>query len=580
MVRKSRFGFLALILILLGSASPVHAVSSVTSPYTPALDSPPLIEFNSIANGLSLPVSITNAGDGSGRLFITLQGGQIVIHDGTQILPTPFLNVASLISSGGERGLLSAAFHPGYASNGYFYIYYTRASDGAIVIARYHTSADPNVADPASGNTLMVIPHPGAANHNGGQLQFGPDGYLYIGTGDGGTGGANSQNGNSLLGKILRIDVNSDSPYAIPASNPFVSDSAVADEIWALGLRNPWRFSFDRSTGDLFIADVGQNDWEEIDFQTVSSSGGQNYGWPCYEGNHIYNSFSDCTAKGTLTYPVTEYNHGASDSIGCSVSGGYVYRGSEYPGLFGAYLYGDLCTGRVWGVSSSGAGDWASVELASTGYIISTFGEDEVGNLYVADYGNGNIYRILASTFSDVSPSHWAWSWIERLYRSEITSGCTASPLRYCPEDPVTRAQMAVFLERGIHGALFTPSSPTGIFGDVSPIHWAASWIESLYADGITVGCGGGNYCPEQYTSRAEMSVFLLRAEHGSAYSPPPASGTVFTDVPPSYWAAAWIEQLAAEGITGGCGTNLFCPDNAITRAEMAVFLVKTFNLP
>ncbi|HMZ43868.1 MAG TPA: PQQ-dependent sugar dehydrogenase, partial [Anaerolineales bacterium] len=272
------------VLIVLFSFGAVHVVSA--RPALALIDSPPSLGFAEIASGLSSPVSITNAGDSSGRLFITLQGGQVVIYDGSQILPTPFLDVSSLIRNGSEQGLLSVAFHPNYENNGYFYVYYTRLSDAALVIARYEVSADPNIADAGSASILLTIPHAEASNHNGGQLQFGPDGYLYIGTGDGGTGGAYSQDGLSLLGKMLRINVNGAAPYSIPADNPFVSDPSVADEIWALGLRNPWRFSFDSLTGDLIIADVGQNAWEEVNVQPASSNGGQNYGWPCYEGMH------------------------------------------------------------------------------------------------------------------------------------------------------------------------------------------------------------------------------------------------------------------------------------------------------
>ncbi len=386
MIRK-----LLVVTLLFGLVGPVGLASAL--PASSLTVSPPSLGFTQIASGLPSPIAITHAGDSSGRLFITLQAGQIVIHDGTQLLATPFLDITSLVVSGGERGLLSVAFHPNYESNGFFYVYYTRSSDGALVIARYHVSSDPNVADASSASILLTIPHPGATNHNGGQLQFGPDGYLYVGTGDGGTGGGNSQNGSSLLGKILRIDVDGAAPYAIPASNPFVSDPAVADEIWALGLRNPWRFSFDNLTGDLFIADVGQNTWEEVNFQASSSAGGQNYGWPCFEGMHATGSSTVCTI-GTIAAPVAEYNHGTSDSIGCSISGGYRYRGSEYPNMAGIYFYGDYCTGRIWGAEPSGS-SWAAVELTDTNFSISTFGESEDGSLYLADYSSGIIYKVV-----------------------------------------------------------------------------------------------------------------------------------------------------------------------------------------
>jgi glucose/arabinose dehydrogenase len=337
------------------------------------------------------------AGDGSGRLFIVLQAGSIVIFDGKQVLPTPFLNVSSLLLSGGERGLLGLAFHPDYVNNGYFYVYYTRRPDGALVIARYSVSADdPNVADPASALILFTTDHPQFSNHNGGQLKFGPDGYLYAGPGDGGSGGDpfnRAQNLGEFLGKLLRFDVDSAEPYAIPPDNPFIGVEGARPEIWAYGLRNPWRFSFDRLTNDLYIADVGQNLWEEIDFQPASSTGGENYGWRRMEGFHCFNPSTNCD-DGTLTLPVWEYGHG----LGCSVTGGYVYRGEQYPALYGTYLYGDYCSGRIWGLTQDKAGNWSNEELARPAFPISTFGEDEAGEVYVARYAsNGAIYHIVSN---------------------------------------------------------------------------------------------------------------------------------------------------------------------------------------
>ena len=358
----------------------------------------PTIAVQQIATGLASPVAITHAGDGSGRLFITLQGGQILIYDGTRILPVPFLDISSLVSCCGERGLLSVAFHPNYKTNGYFYVNYTEKRAGDTVIARYRVSSDPNVADPNPEGILLTISQP-FPNHNGGQLQFGSDGYLYIGMGDGGSGGDqqnNAQNGQSLLGKMLRIDVsnvntNDGLPYDIPPNNPFLSDPKVRDEIWALGLRNPWRFSFDRITGDVFIADVGQNSWEEVDVQAASSPGGENYGWRFMEGSHCFNPAISCN-NGKMTLPIVEYSH----ALGCSITGGYRYRGSQIPPLYGIYLYGDYCSGRIWGAMEISSGTWRTTELLHTDFAISTFGEDEAGELYLAhlDRANGAIYRI------------------------------------------------------------------------------------------------------------------------------------------------------------------------------------------
>lgn len=360
-----------------------------------ALGTPaPQLSLALIAGGFSHPVHITHAGDGSGRLFIVEQGGVIKIVKNGTVLPAPFLDVSPLLkSSAGEQGLLSIVFPPGYGSSKhYLYTNYTGTQGvGDTVIARFQTTVDPDIADPASGQPLLVIPQP-FTNHNGGQLAFGPDGYLYIGMGDGGSGGDpfnNAQNPLSLLGKILRIDVESQAdPYSTPPTNPFIGNAGYRPEIWALGLRNPWRFSFDRETGELYIADVGQNLYEEVDIQPVSSAGGENYGWNIMEGFHCYNSTS-CNRTG-LTLPVAEYGHFPGN---CSITGGFVYRGTEFPALQGVYLYGDFCSGRIWGLKRTGATVSSTLMLESN-LAISTFGEDEAGNLYVADHGAGTIYKI------------------------------------------------------------------------------------------------------------------------------------------------------------------------------------------
>ena len=361
------------------------------------------IKAKPVITGLSSPVDITHAGDGSGRLFIVLQGGRIVIFDGVQILSPPFLDITSLVSSGGERGLLGSAFHPNYLGNGFFYVSYTDTA-GASVIARYSVSLDPNRADPTSGVIILTIPQP-FSNHNGGQLHFGPDGYLYIGVGDGGSGGDPQNNGQdlgTLLGKILRIDVDSGLPFTVPPDNPFVGIVGARDEIWSFGLRNPWRFSFDRLTGDMFIGDVGQNSWEEVNFQPSTSTGGENYGWRLMEGNSCFNPATNCN-NGTLTLPILVYDHG----VGCSVTGGYRYRGSKNPNLNGLYLYGDFCTGLIWGAQEDGLGGWNTTVLLDTNFSISTFGEDESGEIYFAHLSatNGAIYQVVQSTTSANSAS-------------------------------------------------------------------------------------------------------------------------------------------------------------------------------
>jgi len=361
-----------------------------------------VISLLPIATGLDLPVAITHANDS--RLFITLQRGQIVIYDGTQILPKPFLDIRSRVLCCGERGLLSVAFHPNYSQNGFFFVYYTDLN-GDINIARYKVSADLNVADPNSALILKTIPHRDFANHNGGQLAFGPDGFLYAGTGDGGSGGDpnnNGQNLQALLGKLLRLDVDNGSPY-IPPLNPFVGRTDALPEIWAYGLRNPWRFSFDRTLGDLFIGDVGQNSWEEVDFQPSMSAGGENYGWRIMEGFHCYNA-TTCAQTG-LTLPVIEYGH---TNGACSITGGYRYRGLRSSRLSGMYIYGDYCNGIIWGATHMPVGSWSPEQLTDAPFNITAFGEDLAGEMYVTDYNGGRILLIedpLAPTITTVTPS-------------------------------------------------------------------------------------------------------------------------------------------------------------------------------
>jgi glucose/arabinose dehydrogenase len=353
-----------------------------------------------VISAFNVPVEITHAGDDSNRLFIAEQSGLVRIFNlGTnQVLTDPFLDLQSEVIFGGEQGLLGLAFHPDYAQNGFFYVDYTRPfNDKAeTVIARYQASAsDPNRADPASKLEILTIPQP-ASNHNGGMLAFGPDGYLYIGMGDGGGAGDPNnyaQNPDVLLGKILRIDIDHGNPYTIPDDNPYVV-SGGSPEIWSLGLRNPWRFSFDRARGDLWIGDVGQGDWEEINFQPAGSEGGINYGWRCYEGTHEFSTSPPCddpSYLANLTMPVMEYGH----NQGSSVTGGFVYRGSQYPSLSGSYFFADFGSGRIWSSYPLPGGGFASPELKlDTPYNISTFGEDESGELYLADYYNGSVYRV------------------------------------------------------------------------------------------------------------------------------------------------------------------------------------------
>jgi uncharacterized protein (TIGR03437 family) len=347
------------------------------------------IRLIKVAGGFANPVFIASAGDGSNRLFVVEQAGRIRILRNGVVAATPFLDITSRVLCCGEQGLLSVAFPPDYATSGQFYVYYVDRLS-YVVIARYRVGASPDVANPVSESVLLRINHAFAPNHNGGQLAFGPDGYLYIGTGDGGGGGdplGNGQNPSTLLGKLLRIDVRAPT-YTTPASNPMVNQPGARPEIWAYGLRNPWRFSFDRSTGALYIADVGQGLYEEVDFQPAGDPGGENYGWNIMEGFHCY-AQAGCNQSG-LTLPVTEYPHSGGD---CSVTGGYVYRGGRYVSLQGVYLYADYCTGRIRGLTRNGV-VWRSDLLLTPGFLISTFGQDEAGELYLANYGSGEIYAI------------------------------------------------------------------------------------------------------------------------------------------------------------------------------------------
>lgn len=339
-------------------------------------------QWSPVTSNLEKPVGLVHAGDGSGRLFIIEQAGEVRILQNGELSSAPFLDIRDRVNdNASEQGLLGLAFHPQYPQNGYFFINYTD-SRGDTVIARYRVSADPNLADPASEEIILTITQP-YGNHNGGHLAFGPDGYLYIGTGDGGSANdpeGNAQNLNTLLGKMLRINVDH-FPYSIPADNPF------GDEIWAYGLRNPWRYAFDQLTGDLYVGDVGQNIWEEVDFLPTNAPASANFGWDLREGSH---PFEGTVSEGmTLVDPVAEYDH----SSGCSVTGGEVYRGNM-PEWQGIYLYGDFCSGLVWGLLRQADGSWSNTLLFETGTNISSFGLDQRGEIYLVHHG-GQVYQLI-----------------------------------------------------------------------------------------------------------------------------------------------------------------------------------------
>jgi glucose/arabinose dehydrogenase len=360
----------------------------------PAAGAPPALAAQAVASGLSSPLFLT-APDGDTRLFIVERGGSIRIVQDGGLLPVPFLDIRDRTTADGERGLLSMAFDPAYAENGFFYVYYTDLS-GDIAIERYRVSANPAQAESSSALRILSIPHPHFSNHDGGLLRFGPDGYLYVGTGDGGSEGdpfGNAQNTGVLLGKLLRIDVSASSsgaPYAVPPTNPFVNQAGKRGEIWAYGLRNPWRYAFDAGTSSLYIADVGQNKREEIDI-APAAQGGLNYGWNLMEGSLCFTG-DTCDSRGLMP-PVLEYGH---DGGACAIIGGFVYRGAAIPGLQGVYLYSDLCAGWIKGLHYENGAVMGNTDFGrlARGTMLS-FGEDAQHELYLLT-AEGNVYRIVA----------------------------------------------------------------------------------------------------------------------------------------------------------------------------------------
>ncbi len=367
----------------------------------------PSITLSSFSTGYSLPLCIKNCGDG--RLFIVEQRGKIYICDSLgNKNTTPYIDLSDRVSqSGNERGLLGLAFDPDYATNGFFYVNYTASANAhATQISRFSVSAgNANVALSSSEVPLLSIAQP-YSNHNGGDIHFGADGYLYIGTGDGGSGGDPqnyAQNPQSRLGKMLRIDVaGGQVPFLIPPDNPFATSTSTLPEIWAIGYRNPWRFVFDAFTNDMWIADVGQNNIEEVNFEPAGSAGGLNYGWRCYEGNDAYNT-SGCGGIGNYTFPIFEYDH----ALGCSITGGLVYRGAQFGDLFGLYLVADYCSGRFWAVQQNANGSFTNNEIENfSDYDYVAFGTDRRGEAYVAGLSSGIIYKINSD---NCAPTAYIW---------------------------------------------------------------------------------------------------------------------------------------------------------------------------
>ncbi len=396
---------LSLLLVVVSGCTTDDNKSNVSSIPSPTESPVGTITATVVASGLSQPLYVCSPPADSSRLFIIEKSGKIKILRDGQILPSPFLDITDRVnSSASERGLLGLAFHPNYSNNGLFFVNYTNLA-GSTTISRFRVSDNPEAAIVSSEAIVLTVPQP-YSNHNAGMLAFGPtDGYLYIGLGDGGSGGDpenRAQNPRSMLGKMLRIDIDSATPYAIPANNPYAASQDTLPEIWAFGLRNPWRYSFDRETGDLWIADVGQNQVEEINFTSASSTGGENYGWRLKEGTRCFNPSQNCDPAGTLTDPVFEYLH-SDPSSPCSVTGGYVYRGNKIPRLYGEYLFGDFCSGQIWSMSLTGdsvAVDQISDKLGIRSLALASFGEDAGGDIYIVDL-MGTVYRIEPTAGAD-----------------------------------------------------------------------------------------------------------------------------------------------------------------------------------
>ncbi len=563
---NSAMALLTSLLVMLSTVVPATASGPPpgdrTATIEPAAIEPAALTSGQLAlvrvtGGLSSPLGVTNAGDGSGRLFVVERGGRVRVVKGGTLQSGFFLDVGSRIVDGGEQGLLGLAFHPDFATNRYLYTYYTRPG-GDIVIARMRANAARTSASLATEQVLLVIEHSENSNHNGGAMAFGPDGYLYIGTGDGGGGGDPLDNGqdisNELLGKILRIDPGLTGGYAIPPSNPFVGVSGD-DEIWAYGVRNPWRISFDRESSDLFIADVGQGRYEEVNRAAAGHPGGRNYGWNVMEGTQCY-AASSCN-KSDKVLPTAVYTHAS----GCSITGGYVYRGAHRD-LQALYVFGDFCSGRIWTMPRQGG---AITQRRDTSLSISSFGESEGGELYLTDL-TGSLYRVIAPEFSDIATSSFM-DHIHWLYYEGITGGCGSG--KFCPKSSVTRVQMAQFLVR----AFGYPTTKTNYFVDDEGISGESS-INALALAGITGGCSANRFCPTARVTRAQMAIFLAKALN----LPSAPAGVDYFDDDDGRTGESAINAMAHAGMTGGCGTRRYCPTANVTREQMAAFLRRALD--
>ena len=540
------------------SASPIAARATPPEPAAPASSAAlaaGALDIQLVVSGLSQPIGAVNAGDGTNRLFVVQQGGTVRVVQNNRLVSGNFLDIRSVsagLSTGNERGLLGLAFHPSFESNRKLFAYFTNGG-GDLVIAEFTANSAGTSASVSTYDPILVIEHSANANHNGGQLLFGPDGYLYIFTGDGGGSGdpgENAQRAASHLGKVLRIAPNLNGGYSTP-TNPF------GGIVWDIGLRNPWRASFDRATDQLWIADVGQGDYEEIN-REPAGSGGRNYGWDCRESKHWFETTGcDTTAPYPYVDPIAEYTHVNGN---CSVTGGYVYRGTLQPDLVGQYVLGDYCSGRLWTIAANGS---SLLFHRDTGALISSFGEAENGELYMTDHA-GSLYRVVGAPFSDIASSQF-YNDILWIAAEGITGGCGGG--KYCPNASVTREQMASFLAR----ALNLPNASRDFFADDNSSPHEGD-INRVAQAGITGGCDTNRYCPRSNVTRAQMASFLVRALDL------PGTTTNYFDDDTGNIHHNQINALARSGITGGCATRRYCPNADVTRGQMAAFLHRGFD--
>ncbi len=591
------------IALVMGSAAWLLGATALAPLNVSGIGLDTTVRRTAIASGFVNPVDIVAAPNDATRLFIVEQGGRIrIVRDGI-VVSTPFLDVSSKTTGGGEQGLLGLAFHPDYATNRRFFIFYTRNTDGALIIERYERSADhPERTDFASARVLLAIPHSGASNHNGGKLAFRSDGYLYIGTGDGGGSNdpwfppiGNGQNFGTRLGKMLRVDVDMETPpyYTVPAGNPFAgmtcdgAGAGTCPEIWALGLRNPFRFSFDRLTGDMFIGDVGQGAREEVDYEPFGAPGGRNYGWKIREGLICRPGQGNCTPPANYVEPILDYDRGQGQSI----SGGFRYRGTRIPELTGAYLYADFGSGRLWAATSNGDGTWMAQQHLLNSSGVSSFGEDNAGELYITGYFNGTIYRLdPVDSDGDLMPDWWELAYFGSTTGASPNAdadgdGATNLTEFLADTDPLN-AQSVPPVSPYVAPEITSANSLTCVIGSPCALTIAATgtpppaltrtgalpagvtYSASTRTISGTAGAGTTGTYPQTINatngivpSATQTLTIVVAASCGG-----------FTDVTGTDSYCNSVEWLRNRMVTSGCTATQYCPQDSVTRASMALF--------